>query len=268
MAYPPFEEYQEALRAPAREAFTDPVLASGQVVRQRSGEPLALSGNFALTYQVVTPGAHYAVRCFHKFCDALPQRYDAITRRLAETPSPYFVNCEFQPGCIRTESGWYPVVRMAWVEGPTLGAFVADHYADAVTMQQLRASLRVLARQLAALGIAHGDIQPSNIIVRGAMDLCLIDYDGMFVPELASLGSAELGQRNFQHPGRRWRHYHARLDGFSFAVMDVALGALAYRPELWNDARCNESAFVFRAEDFIEPYASAAFGWVSDIPGL
>ena len=74
MAYPPFEEYQEALRAPAREAFTDPVLASGQVVRQRSGEPLALSGNFALTYQVVTPGAHYAVRCFHKFCDALPQR--------------------------------------------------------------------------------------------------------------------------------------------------------------------------------------------------
>ena len=135
-------------------------------------------------------------------------------------------------------------------------------------MQQLRASLRVLARQLAALGIAHGDIQPSNIIVRGAMDLCLIDYDGMFVPELASLGSAELGQRNFQHPGRRWRHYHARLDGFSFAVMDVALGALAYRPELWDDARCNESAFVFRAEDFIEPYASAAFGWVSEIPGL
>ena len=268
MAYPPFEEYQEALRASPHETFTDPVLASGQVVRKRSGEPLALSGNFALTYQVVSANRRYAVRCFHKFGDALPQRYEAITRRLAEMPSPYFVDCEFQPGGIRTESGWYPLVRMDWVDGPTLGAFVADHYADAVTMQQLRASLRVLARQLAALGIAHGDIQPGNIVVRGATDVSLIDYDGMFVPELATLGSIELGQRNFQHPGRRWRHYHARLDGFSFAVMDVALGALAYRPELWNDARCDESAFVFRAEDFIEPYASAAFGWVSEIPGL
>jgi hypothetical protein len=208
------------------------------------------------------------VRCFHKFCDALPQRYDAITRRLAETPSPYFVDCDFQPGGIRTESGWYPVVRMDWVDGETLGAFVADHHADAVTMQQLRASLRVLARQLAGLGIAHGDIQPGNIIVLGATDLRLVDYDGMFVPELASIGSAELGQRNFQHPGRRWRHYHAQLDGFSFAVMDVALGALAYRPELWNIGRCDESAFIFRAEDFIDPWSSPAFDWVREIPGL
>src|SRR6185436_4530592 len=114
MAYPPFEEYQEALRASPHETFTDPVLASGQVVRKRSGEPLALSGNFALTYQVVSANRRYAVRCFHKFSDALPQRYEAITRRLAEMPSPYFVDCEFQPGGIRTESGWYPLVRMDW----------------------------------------------------------------------------------------------------------------------------------------------------------
>ena len=87
MAYPLFEEYQDALASNPREIFSDPVLASGQVVRQRSGEPLALSGNFALTYQVLAAGRRYAVRCFHKFCDALPQRYDAITRRLAETAS-------------------------------------------------------------------------------------------------------------------------------------------------------------------------------------
>jgi hypothetical protein len=268
MAYPPFEEYQDALRGPARQAFTDPTLASGQVVRQRNGEPLARSGNFALTYEVIAAGKRHAVRCFHKFCDALPQRYDAIARRLAETASPYFVDCEFQAGGIRTESGWYPIVRMDWVEGDTLGAFVADHHDDAVTLQQLRASLRVLARQLAGLGIAHGDIQPGNIIVRGATDLTLIDYDGMYVPELAPLGSAELGQRNFQHPGRRWRHYHARLDAFSFAVIDVALGALAYRPQLWDIARCDESAFIFRAEDFLEPWTSSAFAWAREIPGL
>jgi hypothetical protein len=268
MAYPPFEEYQDALASPPREIFSDPVLASGQVLRQRSGEPLALSGNFALTYQVLAAGRHYAVRCFHKHCEALPQRYDAITRRLSETPSTYFVDCDFQPGGIRTESGWYPIVRMDWVDGETLGAFVADNHADSVTMQQLRASLRVLARQLAGLGIAHGDIQPGNIIVRGATDVRLIDYDGMFVPELATIGGAELGQRNFQHPGRRWRHYHAQLDGFAFAVLDVALGALAYRPDLWDIARCDESAFVFRAEDFIEPWSSPAFDWVREIPGL
>jgi hypothetical protein len=268
MAYPPFEEYQDALRQPPQEIFSDPVLAAGTIVRLRSGEPFARTGNFALTYQVVSGHRSYAVRCFPKPCDSLAQRYDAIARRFEQRPSPYFVDFEFQPEGIRTESGRYPLLRMDWVDGDTLASYVADHFDDAVTLQQLRASVRVMARQLAALGIAHGDIQPGNVIVRDATDLKLVDYDGLYVPELASLGSIELGQRNFRHPGRRTRHYDARLDSFPFAVIDLALGALAYRPELWQIARCDESALILRAEDYIDPWSSLAFGWLRDVPGL
>src|SRR4029079_14166808 len=100
--------------------FSDPVLAAGRVQKSRSGEPHARSGNFALTYEVVTARKRYAVRCFHKSGDSLSQRYEAIQRRLGQHPSPYFVDFEFQPEGIRTESGAYPIVRMDWAEGRTL----------------------------------------------------------------------------------------------------------------------------------------------------
>ena len=79
-------------------------------------------------------------------------------------------------------------------------------------------TLRGISRELLRYGIAHGDIQPTNVIVQSATDVRLIDYDGLFVPSLAGLQSTELGQRNFQHSGRRGRHFDASLDLFAFSL--------------------------------------------------
>ena len=44
----------------------------------------------------------------------------------------------------------------------------------------------------------------------------LIDYDGMFVEEIRDVGSAELGQPNFQHPERRSKNpFGPTIDRFS-----------------------------------------------------
>ncbi|HEX9773746.1 MAG TPA: hypothetical protein VGA44_09785, partial [Steroidobacteraceae bacterium] len=268
MSYPSFEEYTDALRLPPAAVFEDPVLAQGVVRKRDSGLPFARSGNFALTYEVSSGGHRYAVRCFHKEADSLERRYEAIGRKLRSIASPYFVGFEFQPAGIRTESGQYPMVRMEWAEGCTLARFVSEHRDHPEILRQLRETLRELARHLHGHDIAHGDIQPSNIIVRTATDLKLIDYDGMFVPELEPWGGTELGQRNFQHPGRSWLHFDERLDRFPFAVLDVALESLALQPALWELTGSDEAGIVLRAADFADPAVSPAFSVLAELDGL
>jgi hypothetical protein len=157
---------------------------------------------------------------------------------------------------------------MDWVDGQSLAAFVAEHLQDSGALQQMRFSLRRLARHLRENGIAHGDIQPSNIVVQRGANLRLIDYDGMFVPALGPFCSTELGQRNFQHPGRRRRHFNASLDAFSFSVIDLALDALSGRPNLWAKTASGEDAFLLRAADFADPANSATFALLSREPGI
>ena len=268
MSYPSFEEYTDALRMPPSAVFQDPLLAGGSVRRNSAGVPFARSGNFALTYEVTVNGSRYAVRCFHKESDSLERRYEAISRKLTSIASPWFMDFDFQPAGIRTESGEFPIVRMRWAEGCSLAQFISEHRDEPRALMQLRETLRELARHLQAHDIAHGDIQPGNIIVRSATDLKLIDYDGMFVPELEPWGSTELGQRNFQHPGRSWLHYDERLDRFSFALLDVALEALATQPALWELTGSDEAGIVLRASDFADPAASTAFGVLAELDAL
>ena len=268
MHYPSFAEYADALQLNLDVVLADPLLARGTLRTRGPGQPVAHGGTFALTFEILADGGKYALRCFHKELDALHERYEAITQHLAGVKGPYFVGCQFQPQGITTETGTYPVVRMDWVEGQGLAGFVAEHLQDADALHQLRFSLRRLARHLRENGVAHGDIQPSNIIVQRGANLRLIDYDGLFVPGLAPFCSAELGQRNFQHPGRRARHFNAGLDAFSFSVIDFALEALGKRPDLWAQTASGEDAFVLRAADFADPESSALFGLLSREPGL
>ena len=268
MSYPSFEEYTDALRLPPGVVFQDPLLAYGLVRKNAAGVPFARSGNFALTYEVAVNGLRYAVRCFHKESDSLERRYGAISRKLKAIASTWFVEFDFQPAGIRTESGQFPIVRMQWADGCSLAQFISEHRDEPQTLLQLRETLRGLARHLQVHDIAHGDIQPGNIIVRSATDLKLVDYDGMFVPELEPWGGTELGQRNFQHPGRSWLHYDERLDRFSFALLDVALEALAMQPALWELTGSDEASIVLRAADFLDPAASTAFGVLAELDGL
>ena len=206
MHHPSFAEYSDALQLDLGRSLSDALLRRGTLRMRGPAHPVAHTGNFALTFEVVVDGKRHAVRCFHKPSDSLHEPYAAIATCQRSIRSPYLVDFEFQTSGITTESGTYPIVQMEWAEGPTLAAFVSDHRHDVNALQSLRASLRALAAHLQAHGIAHGDIQPTNLLVRGPTDLRLIDYDGMYVQQLAGRYSTELGHRNLQHPGRRPCH--------------------------------------------------------------
>ena len=268
MNYPSFTDYSDALLLSLDVVLSDPLLGRGKLRMRGPGRPVVHRGNFACTFEVFVDGRTQAVRCFLRPSDSLQQRYEALADRLRSIQSPYFVDFEFQPSGITTAAGSYPIVRMEWAEGQTLAAFVAGHLDDTDALQGLRASLRELARHLVEHGIAHGDIQPTNIVVQDPAHLRLIDYDGVFVPELARMRSIELGQPNFQHPERRAWHFDASLDAYSFSLIDLALDALCRRPGLWDQTGSDEDTFLLRAVDLAEPARSPAFSVLAAVTGL
>lgn len=259
MAYPSLEQYQEALQHP-RVALLDGELKNGNISTSGLGLPKVMCGGFALTYTVSVGAGKYAVRCFHKQSPDLESRYKAVSAKLKDLSSKYFVPFEFQLQGVQVQGGKFPVVKMAWAAGDTLGEFVSDNFRNGRVLADLRESLVKLASYLESNVIAHGDLQPGNLMVsQGGKVVQLIDYDGMFVPEIKQLGAAEIGHRNFQHPSRTGVHFNPFLDRFSFISLVVALKALERDPDLWDESQSDWDSFVFRASDFSDPASSKVF---------
>lgn len=270
MTYPTLERYQEVLQFPKTAFRGDAELAQGSVARDGFGLPLVMCGGFALTYTfTLAKNRKVALRCFHKESKDREDRYTAVSRHLETLRSPYFVRFNFARNGIWVDGTAYPIVKMEWASGVTLGEFVEQYYDDPTRLANLIEALRRLAQYLESQGIAHGDIQPGNMMVSpdGAF-VKLIDYDGMFVPALAGMHSAEIGHRNFQHPGRDHTLFNAKLDRFAFISLDIALRAVSAAAELWGETNSDADAFVFRANDFASPQSSRVFASLSRIGEL
>ncbi|RIJ85176.1 hypothetical protein RSP822_17210 [Ralstonia solanacearum] len=267
MTYPTLERYQEALQFPNTAFRTDSELATCTVARDGFGLPAVMCGGFALTYTLtLAQKRKLALRCFHKVSKDLEHRYTAVASHLKKLNSQYFVQFNFVKSGIWVDGTTYPIVKMEWATGITLGEFVERHHEDSARLTRLIDALRRLAQYLESQGIAHGDIQPGNMMVsRDGASVQLIDYDGMFVPALTGMHSAEIGHRNFQHPKRDHTLFNARLDRFSFISLDLALRALRDAPHLWRETNSDADSFVFRANDYVSPQASAAFASLSRI---
>ncbi|ENU2134247.1 serine/threonine protein kinase [Salmonella enterica] len=269
MSYPSLEQYNQAFQLHSQ-LLSDPELKSGSVSTTGLGLPLAISGGFALTYTIRSGVKKYAVRCFHRESKSLERRYEAISRKISSLRSPYFLNFQFQPHGIRVEGIYYPVVKMAWAEGVTLGEFLEVNRRSPQAMAKLSASVEALAAFLEKEKIAHGDIQSGNLMVSGGGAVVqLIDYDGMFVDEIRTLGSAELGHVNFQHPRRKAENpFDHTLDRFSLISLWLALQALQIDPSVWDKSNSELDAVIFRTSDFVAPESSPTLNMLVGIRQL
>lgn len=269
VAYPTLEQYNHALSAHGS-LLADPELRSGTLAKSGLGLPLAISGGFALTYTISTARGKFAVRCFHRESKGLERRYAAISKKLASLRSPYFLDFQFQPQGIRVDGSAYPVVKMAWANGTTLGEFLEGNLKNPSALGRLADALTQLAAYLQREGLAHGDLQSGNLMVGpDGSRVQLIDYDGMFVDEIKDLGSAELGHVNFQHPQRKSLNpFDATVDRFSLIALSISIRALQADASLWVKTNSEADAIVFRANDFLDPANSSAFSLVAKSTSL
>ena len=266
MTYPQSTEYHSAVQSPEL-CFFDPELRSGVVRSTPLGLPHALSGGFALTYTIQNGSKKFAVRCFHREVPDLQHRYEVISKRLKSLNSKFFVDFDYEDEGIRVNKAKFPIVKMRWVEGLTLGDYISQNSTDKSKLMELRRQFRDLNEFLIRENIAHGDIQDLNVVVSNDR-VVLIDYDGMYVDGLPIGSGHEIGHKDFQHPLRTSKEYGPTMDRFSLILIDLALTTLIERPSFLNKYRSGGEAILFKANDFKDPINSPLLNELEKIPAL
>lgn len=261
--FPSGAAYAEALQH-TQLCFRHPELKGARPDLTKLGLPRAISGAFASVFSLTSAasGQRYAVKCFTRYVPDQERRYQAISARLArldraELSQPWNLGFEYLPDAISVGQQRYPVLKMEWIEAVTLSSWLDDNHADRFAVDRLADRFAALTRDLSQHEIAHGDLQHGNLLVAGDDTLRLVDYDGMYVPDLAGLGGTERGHRNYQSPLRGNDDFGVELDRFSAWVIFMSLKAIATDPTLWNRLHQPSGEFLLLTdEDFSSPGGS------------
>jgi hypothetical protein len=265
------QDYNEAVQFPATH-FADPDLCQGQAVTDARRLPMPCSGKSADVYHLRCPGGEWAVRCFTREVPGLRERYAVISAHLGQADLPFMVDCQYLDPGIRVGGAWYPVVKMRWVDGVPLNAFVRNNLGKADVLQDLLGIWVGMARQLHAACVAHGDLRHGTVLSVGggpgeSLKVRLIGYDGMYVPALAGQLLGEVGHPNYQHPQRlRQGTFGPEVDRFPLLVVATALCCLRVAGRgLW-ERYDNGDNLLFRQADFVVPDKSPLFAELLKLP--
>ena len=256
MAWPQLDDFRWAIQEPAN-CFSDPELQSGEVVCDLYGIPKMASGNFACVYEIHSNNRRWAVRTFNHEVTDQKSRYQLVSEHLDVVGLPYMVRFQFQPQGVQVGGVWYPIVKMAWVEGMTLTRWVKENREHPDKLRYLAKDWRGMIGALYGLQVAHADIQQGNVLVTKNDEFRLVDYDGMFVPTMHGKTAPELGHPNWNHPRRAPDTFGPYLDQFPGLVGYLSLLSIASKPELL-DEFCNDENLILSQFDFAAPRNSAA----------
>jgi hypothetical protein len=253
-------DYNEVLQNP-RVAFKSPELQSANIEQTPLGLPRLVSGGFALTACATQTTGHrnkWAIRCFHKEAPDLQERYQHISDFLQKQTDNFFVKFQYEPESILVHGTWYPIVKMAWIDGDSLNEYIEDNLNNPQHLRNLAEQFKLISKRLHELNMGHGDLQHGNILVGSNGHPMLIDYDGMYVPTMPYKNSNEIGHINFQHPSRTGSFFNAQVDRFSLIILYVSLQALASDSKLWQKYHTGTN-LIFSRKDYQDSNNSSLF---------
>jgi WD40 repeat protein len=256
-------EYAEAVQSP-QTSFNDPELQSATAEMAMLG-PLVCSGNFASVYHLIAADGQrsWAIKCFTKRVTGQQSRYQRISQHLESAKLQCAVDFQYQPKGIRIRGEWFPILKMDWVDGLTLFDFVDQNIDDHRYIGRLYSIWLRLEPYLRSTQTVHGDLQHGNVLLvpgqsQGKLSLRVIDYDGLWAPDLAKTPSGEAGHSAYQHPERQRRGIYSKdIDRFPHLVIAAALRTLS-RPnqaDLWRRFQ-NGDNLLFTKRDFENPGSS------------
>ena len=251
--YPAAGDYYKAVQAPSR-SFTVPKLQAAEFVWDSLGPTLA-RGSSAVVFQASVQGKPQALRCYIRNDASSRDRYSALDAYLTgHDLSPYVSGTTWLDGAIMVNRAAWPVLTMDWIDGRTLNEYVDFLVtgSNAVALTTLAVNWRELVALLQRSEFTHGDLQHGNIMVDQEGQLRLVDFDGVWIPQLAGQAPpTEFGHPNYQHPGVHvWDRW---LDTFSALVIYLSLIALGKDPGIWL-ALYNSKNLLFAKNDFFPPF--------------
>ena len=253
MQYPLISEYIDAILSAEDNMAT---LSNLRPVLDDRGRPVMSSGNFAVVFKMksVDTGRCYAIKCFIKDQEGRAEAYQRISEELECVSSPYLLHVQYLENELfvdttQTDQEEFPVLKMEWMEGKPLDAYLRENIYDSYALEMLSYRFCRMGAFLLSQPFAHGDLKPDNILVRENGELALVDYDGMFVPSMEGQKARELGSPDFRHPLRDENQFDSHIDDFAIASIALSLKAIALEPTLlekYGAADC----LLFSAEDY------------------
>lgn len=249
MQYPLISDYKTAVLKP--ETFDK--FQHLKPVTDSFGQPIFATGGVAVVFKMYDPSTNkkFALKCFLKHQNNRKEHFDAVGYYLEQIHSPYLCNYEYLEDEICINESTFPVLAMDWIEGEMMSLRVAElcEKGDHEALSLLAGKFDALGLWLMQCDLAHCDITPDNVLITPKGDLKLVDYDGMYVPELKGKRSPELGTAEYRHPKRTPDDFGPQLDDFPILVLSLSLHSLAKDPSLY-DSTINGDALMFRSEDY------------------
>ena len=254
MQWPTPQDYNETVQSPDF-CFDNQELQQGTPETNAMGLPKPICGNFASVYQFECATRNIAVKCFLRNVYNQHQRYGHLSQFTTFNHVSTLLEFEYLLKGILVNGNWFPIVKMPWVEGHTLDQFFRKNMNNRQQLDRFISQFTDLVLELEKSGIAHGDLQHGNIIVR-EKDLMLVDYDGIYVPAMEGEQANELGHVNYQHPERSAEHFDATIDRFSAWIIHHSMHVLRLDNTLWQRHAGGDERLIFSSADYKNPEGS------------
>lgn len=214
-----------------------------RLVLDEKGNPVFSSGNYSVVFKMQDKetGKYFAVKCFTREQENRRESYKLISKHLNANHSPYLVHYEYLAYEIWVNShlageGEFPALVMEWVEGVTMGVYLRKlcDWNNKYGILHLANRFDQMALWLLKQPFAHGDLKTDNILIESNGQLRLIDYDGMFTPEMEGQLSRELGSPGFRHPKRTYVNFNTHIDDFSILLISFSIRFISTSIQLNN----------------------------------
>lgn len=248
----------------------DPFLRDANFCRDSRNRLLSYPGGFTVVFPCYVNNEKWAFRCWHATLTGSHERFKLLSQTLKCINLPYLSEFVYVDVGIIVNGQIYPTTRMKWIEGDSLKTFIWNHRKDRTCLLKLGLYFLTMTQKLHSMSIAHGDLQHANIIIDNNGNPHLIDYDSMFVPELASINAKDIitGKPDYQHPARGKNVFaNEKLDYFSEAIILCSILAMAYEPELAEKYSVEGSeGLLFTRADFESFSSSTIYRDLSGLP--
>ena len=262
MILPSLADYLAAFRH-LRDVSNHSDLKAASVWLDPSGDPVVFHGRESAVFCVRSQERKLAVKVFLGDFSDRPHRYAAISAELRRLELPYIMPFRYAPNAINIGGSSYPVGISFWADGDSLHDYIEKNLHNATVLRELAVKWLQFSRTMTKAGIAHGDLEPNNILVSEA-GLKIIDYDDFYVPELKAFPSRTLGSPNFQHPRRNLLHFGPYLDNFSSWVIYTSLLAVSKERTLWHQVSKDGDQLLFTRADLENPQSSGLIQQLKD----
>ena len=265
MKYPLRGDYDTAVRYLDKFVF-DNVLRYGKPVMRANNPNLLRSynGGKAIVYEIQTNPKKFALKCWVEDLGDLKIRYKAIDRYLNQIKLPYFVDFSYDEQGILVNGQKFPTIRMEWVNGIGLKTFISNNINNPTCIRAFADKFLAMVNSLHQNNISHGDLQHGNIMVRDDGEICLVDYDSLYIPSLSNEEDRIKGLDGYQHPNRgKLVKLSPKSDYFSELIIYLSVLVISEKPNFWKSIE-KEERLLFSKTDLGEPHSSPIFAQLTN----